>query len=66
MADEHRHLTPRILPTQDGAISEVTHNLRISAHHGVSFEVGLANRAKEESFGLEREHRGSVRYTARE
>ncbi len=60
MASEHRHLTPRIFSIQDRAISEITHNLRIGAHRGVSVEVGLAKRAKEESFGLEREHRGQI------
>lgn len=54
-----------ILPVGFAAFGNFVVPLQIGAHRSVGFEVGLAEWAKEEPFGLERDHRAEMYASAR-
>jgi heme/copper-type cytochrome/quinol oxidase subunit 1 len=54
-----------IVPVGFAAFGNFVVPLQIGAHRSVGFEVGLAEWAKEEPFGLERDHRAEMYASAR-
>ncbi len=56
VANEHRHLPPGVVPAENRADTDVTHDLRVRTHGGVGINVVVSKGPQQQPFGFKREH----------